>query len=123
MADLTANQKKACLALAQGRKVQDVAKDIGVRRETISEWKRKIEFAALISELRREIWQAAIARAVGMVDDALDAAHAIALGREGAKPAEQLAAARLILESAARVDAADLADRVATLEAQAKAEG
>ena len=123
MADLTANQKKACLALAQGRKVQDVAKDIGVRRETISEWKRKLEFAALISELRRELWQGAVSRAIAMVDDCIDAAHAIATGKDTtAKASDKLAAARIILDCAGKIDAIDLADRVAALEAQAQAE-
>jgi hypothetical protein len=121
--ELSANQQKAALAIAQGRKVADAAKLVKVRRETVSEWKRVPEFADLVTQLRRELWEAAIARAVGMVDTALDAAEAIAKGEKGAKPAEQLAAARLILDTAARVDAAELADRVAALEAQAEAEG
>lgn len=121
MAELSANQKKAALLLAQGQKVVNVASALKVRRETVSQWRNQIpEFRALVAELRRELWEGAIARAVGMVDDALDAAHAIAKGEKGAKPAEQLAAARLIIESASRVDAAELADRVAALEAQSE---
>lgn len=119
MTELSANQKKAALLLAQGQKVVSVADALKVRRETVSQWRNNVpEFRALVGELRRQLWETAIARAVGMVDDALDAAHGIAKGEKGAKPAEQLAAARLILETAARVDAVELADRVAALEAQ-----
>lgn len=121
MTELSANQKKAALLLAQGQKVVVVADALKVRRETVSQWRNNIpEFRALVGDLRRQLWEGAIARAIGMVDTALDTAEAIAKGEKNAKPAEQLAAARLILETAARVDAVELADRVAALESQAE---
>ena len=117
--ELTAAQTTAAIALAEGKKAVAVAKAAKVTRETIRRWSRIPEFAELIATTRRELWQAGISRAVAMVDDALEVARAIALGEDpAARPSDKLAACKVILDLAGKLDAMELEARITALEAR-----
>ena len=117
--NLTAAQQVAAIALAQGKKVTAIAKTAKVSTHTIYDWKQNPEFAQLVASTRRDLWQAAISRAIAMVDDAMEVTRAIAVGEvTEARPSDRLAACRLILDVASKLDAMELESRIAALEAR-----
>ena len=117
--NLTAKQQAAAIALAQGKKIAAIAKAAGVTRETIYDWRQNPEFAALVSQTRRDLWQAAISRAIAMVDEALETTRAIAVGEVAeAKVSDRLQACKIILDVASKLDAMELESRIAALEAK-----
>ena len=117
--NLTAKQQAAAIALAQGKKIAAIAKAAGVTRETIYDWRQNPEFAALVSQTRRDLWQAAISRAIAMVDEAMEVTRSIALGEDpAAKPSDRLQACKLIIDVASRLDSVELESRIAALEAK-----
>lgn len=117
--ELTAAQTTAAIALAEGKKATAVAKAANVTRETIRRWRAIPEFSELIATTRRQLWQTGITRAVAMVEDALDVARAIAVGEVAeAKVSDRLAACRLIIDTASRLDGVELESRIAALEAR-----
>lgn len=117
--NLSATQQTAAIALAQGKKVTAIAKTAKVSAHTIYDWKKLPEFAELVTTTRRDLWQAGIARAVAMVEDALEVARAIALGDDpAARPSDKLAACKVILDMASRLDSVELEARITALEAR-----
>lgn len=115
--DLTATQQHAAIALAQGKKIAAIAKAAKVSRDTIYDWKQIPSFAALVASTRRDLWQAAISRAIAMVDEAMEVTRSIALGEVAeARPSDRLAACKLILDVASKLDAMEIEARVAALE-------
>lgn len=71
---LSPQQETAVDLLAVGRKVTDVAGEIGVARQTVSQWlNRDDEFRAALNVRRRELWQATSDRLRSLLRKALDA--------------------------------------------------
>jgi hypothetical protein len=115
---LTEAQQKAAIALAQGKGVTGAAKAAKVSRDLIYDWRKFPEFTALVSDTRRQLWEEAISQAVGMVSDALQVTRSIANGEVvEAKVSDRLAACKLILDVAAKLDNVELEARIAALEA------
>ncbi|XGB43243.1 MAG: hypothetical protein LVS60_05560 [Nodosilinea sp. LVE1205-7] len=117
--DLTATQQQAAISLAQGKKVAAIAKVAKVSRDTIYDWKQLPSFAALVASTRRDLWQAAISRAIAMVDEAMEVTRSIAIGEvTEARVSDRLAACKIILDVASKLDAVELESRIAALEAR-----
>ena len=115
---LTEAQQKAAIALAQGKGVTGAAKAAKVSRDLIYDWKKIPEFADLVASTRRQLWEEAISQAVGMVGDALAVTRSIANGEVvEAKVSDRLAACKLLLDVASKLDAVELEARIAVLEA------
>jgi len=117
--NLSATQQTAAIALAQGKKVTAIAKTAKVSTHTIYDWKALPEFAALVASTRRDLWQAAISRAIAMVDEAMEVTRAIAIGEvTDARVSDRLAACKIILDVASKLDTMEIESRVAALEAR-----
>lgn len=116
---LTPAQENAAISLAQGKGFVEVAKAAKVSRRTLWEWRQNPEFSALVSQTRRDLWQAAISRAIAMVDEAMEVTRAIAVGEvTEARPSDRLQACKLILDVASKLDTMEIEARVAALEAR-----
>jgi transposase-like protein len=71
--ELTPQQEAAVDLLALGRSITDVAKEVGVARQTLSLWRNKQpSFQAAFNLRRRELWEAASERLRTLVPGALD---------------------------------------------------
>src|ERR1700677_4187802 len=71
--ELTPQQEAAVDLLALGRSITDVAKEVGVARQTLSLWRNKQPvFQAAFNLRRRELWDAASERLRTLVPGALD---------------------------------------------------
>jgi hypothetical protein len=115
---LTPAQERAAVALAQGKSHAAIAKQAKVCRNTLYEWRKLPAFADLVATTRRQLWEEAISQAVGMVGDALQVTRSIANGEVvEAKVSDRLAACKLLLDVASKLDAVELEARIAALEA------
>jgi hypothetical protein len=115
---LTPAQERAAVALAQGKSHAAIAKQAKVCRNTLYAWRQLPEFADLVTTTRRQLWEEAISQAVGMVGDALQVTRSIANGEVvEAKVSDRLAACKLLLDVASKLDAVELEARIAALEA------
>lgn len=116
---LTPAQENAAISLAQGKGFIEVAKAAKVSRRTLWEWRQNPEFSQLVASTRRDLWQAAISRAIAMVDEAMEVTRAIAVGEVvEARPSDRLQACKLILDVASKLDTMEIEARVAALEAR-----
>lgn len=94
---LKPRQLQAASQLAQGISCRDVATNVGVSPQTISEWKRKPEFQAFINELRIEALNAVRTRLQCLADEACETlSH---LMKSGSSDSVRLRAAVAVLDS------------------------
>lgn len=115
--ELNEDQIKAATAIACGATREQAAAKAGVTRRTVSRWLLDPAFSRLVSDARRELWQAAISKATTMVEEALETTRAIAAGElPDAKVSDRLTACKLILDTASRVFDLDLEARITALE-------
>jgi transposase-like protein len=108
----------AALALATGKTVREAARKAGIGETTLYKWLRKPAFKARVTELRERM----VAEAVGKLSRGMAGAAATLERLLKSKDERvKLAAAKAILDSAVKVrDQADLADRLAAVEAALK---
>ena len=59
MTALTPKQETAAVLIASGKSCRDTAKDIGIKPETISQWRKNPYFEALVNELKMEALEGA----------------------------------------------------------------
>jgi transcriptional regulator with XRE-family HTH domain len=69
---LTEAQTRAAQLIAKGWKACDVAEDLGVDESTISRWRRKAAFAALVQTINAEANQEIVARMSDLLLRSLD---------------------------------------------------
>ncbi len=99
---LKPKQEQAALLLAQGKLCREVAQELEVTPQTISEWKRNAEFEAFTNTLRGEGVMAAITRMHGLTTEAV--ATFAELMKPGKPESIRLKAATLVLEHAGLTD-------------------
>jgi transposase-like protein len=69
---LTEAQSRAAHLIAQGWKTVDIAEDLGVDESTISRWRRKAAFAALVQSVNAEANQELVGRMADLLHRLLD---------------------------------------------------
>ncbi|MBK1643590.1 hypothetical protein CKO25_02735 [Thiocapsa imhoffii] len=69
---LTEAQTEAANLIAQGVKAVDVAEAVGVDESTVSRWRRKAPFAALVQRINSEAHLEVIGRMTDLTNRALD---------------------------------------------------
>lgn len=94
---LDERQMRAVALLTSGRRVVDVAREIGVDQTTVRRWRREdADFMLAMQTAAGEVVEAAQARLGGLLDDALTAIESV-LRDETAPPAARLRAAEVVL--------------------------
>ena len=92
---LSDKQIQAIPMLASGKKGYEVASELSITPQTISEWKRQPEFVAEHNKLRKEVLDAASAKIQFLVTEAIDVLSEIA--KEAPNPETRRKAALDIL--------------------------
>lgn len=106
--------RRAAAALLEHRTHRAAADAIGVPVVTFKRWTRRQAFKGELARLAAEAYSTAGNRLRGLADVAVETLHA---GMAGTAKPSQIRAATAVLELAANVELAALAERVARLEA------
>ena len=93
------NKKEAMVLLAEGVSVLDVAKKVGVRRETVWRWSQQPEFKAQLTVYREQALRDAQAVLGEVVKEALGALRRV-MADPTAKDADVVKAAKIVLDKA-----------------------
>jgi len=105
--------RRAAEALLEHRTHRAAAESIGVPTQTFKRWTRRPSFQAELARLAAETYRAAGNRLRGLADVAVETLHA---GMVGTATPAQIRSATAVLELAANVELAALAERVERLE-------
>ena len=113
---LTGNQEKAVAALLASRSLEDAAATPGlsVNEKTLRRWLKEPEFAAAVSEARREALEQAVIRLAAV---SVEAVAALEKNLSCGRPAVEVRAAVAVLEQAVKgAELLDVLSRLAALE-------
>lgn len=114
---LTPRQARFCAALMTARSIDAAAQAANIARRTAFVYLANPAVKRRLAELGDDAIRHAARRAVAAIDAALDVLEAIA-GDEATPAGARVAAARAILENAARLRTeAEIAERISALEA------
>lgn len=113
MAELSARQARAVVALLTASSLTVAAKQAGVGERTLRRWLKDATFRTAYRETSQRFLQEATGRLRAAAGEAVDTLrHAL----RDERPANRIRAATVLLDVAVKVEVNELAERVAALE-------